>query len=151
MPTLLDTYLENRKRIQPNDANNYETAHGGIVMKAMDEVGAMSAMRFAGETCVTAGVDDLSFRQPIPVGEVARIVAFVYDAGRTSVRVRIRADREDPRTGEQERTTESCFTFVAVDDEGDPTRVPELRVESDRGRRLRDEALEAEESAKGGN
>ena len=145
MATLVDTYLENHKRIQPNDANNYDTAHGGVVMKAMDEVGAMSAMRFAGETCVTARVDDLSFRRPIPVGDVARIVAFVYEAGRTSVKVRIRADREDPRTGETERTTESCFTFVAVDDDGTPTRVPELRVETDRCAELREKALEWED------
>ena len=41
MPTLMDTYIENRYRVQPNHANNYETAHGGNVMKWMDEVGAM--------------------------------------------------------------------------------------------------------------
>lgn len=144
MPTVEDTYLENRKRIQPNDANNYETAHGGVVMKAMDEVGALSAMRFSGETCVTARVDDLSFRRPIPVGDVARIVSYVYDAGRTSVRVRIRVDREDPRTRSTERTTESCYTFVAVDDDGRPTSVPDLGVETDRDRRLREEAMAAD-------
>lgn len=136
----MDTYIENRKRIQPNDANNYETAHGGVVMKAMDEIGAMSAMRFAGETCVTASVDEIDFQRPIPVGGVARIVSFVYGHGRTSVRVRLRADREDPRTGECERTTESRFTFVAIDEDGAPTPVPELTVDSDRGRRLVEEA-----------
>lgn len=39
MPTLMDTYIENRERVQPNHANNYETAHGRIVMKWMDEIG----------------------------------------------------------------------------------------------------------------
>jgi acyl-CoA hydrolase len=140
VPTVEDTYIENRKRIQPNDANNYGSAHGGVVMKAMDEVGAMSAMRFTGEACVTARVDDLSFRRPIPVGETARVVAFVYEAGRTSVRVRIRVDRENPRTGERERTTDSCFTFVAVDGDGSPVPVPDVEVETDRDRRLQAEA-----------
>jgi acyl-CoA hydrolase len=142
MPSVMDTYIENRKRIQPNDANNYETAHGGVVMKAMDEIGAMSAMRFAGETCVTASVDEIDFQRPIPVGGVARIVSFVYGHGRTSVRVRLRADREDPRTGECERTSASRFVFVAVDDAGDPRPVPDLVVETDRDRELRERASE---------
>ncbi len=136
MPTVTDTHIENRKRIQPNDANTYDTAHGGVVMKAMDEVGAMSAMRFAGESCVTAGVEKLDFRRPIPVGDVARIEAFVYDAATTSVKVFLRVDRENPRTRERERTTESTFTFVAIDGDGTPTAVPGLAVETDRGRRL---------------
>ncbi len=150
MPSVVETYIENRKRIQPNDANNVDTAHGGVVMKTMDEVGAMSAMRFAGETCVTAGVEDLSFRRPLPIGDIARVESWVYDAGRTSVRVRLQVDREDPRTGDCERTTESRFTFVAVDDDGTPIPVPDLSVDSERGRRLRQEALDAEAAGNGG-
>jgi acyl-CoA hydrolase len=137
MPTLSETHIRNRERVQPNDANNYESLHGGILTKWMDEVGAMSAMRFAGETCVTASVDELNFERPIPRGDVALIEAYVYDAGETSVRVRVRASREDPRTGETERTTASCFTFVAIDEEGRPVSVPELTVETDAERELR--------------
>jgi acyl-CoA hydrolase len=143
MPTVMDTYIENRQRVQPNHANNYETAHGGNVMKWMDEVGAMSAMRFAGYSCVTAAVDQMDFRRPIPVGETALIESYVYDAGRTSVKVRLRAARENPRNGETEATTESYFVFVALDD-GTPTEVPDLTVESEEGERLRQTALEGE-------
>ncbi|MFC7082175.1 acyl-CoA thioesterase [Halorussus caseinilyticus] len=144
MPTLSDTHLENRFRVQPNDANNVGTLHGGNLMKWMDELGAMSAMRFSGETCVTAGVDDLSFHRPIPVGDTALVDTYVYGAGETSVKVRLRAWREDPRTGDTERTTGSCFTFVAVDEDGALLEVPELRVETDEEERLRQEALDAE-------
>jgi acyl-CoA hydrolase len=136
MPTVLETYIENRERIQPNQTNNYDTAHGGIVMQLMDEVGAMSAMRFAGETCVTARVDGLDFRRPIPRGDIAVVEAWVYGAGRTSVQVRLRVDREAPRTGRRERTSDSSFTFVAVDEAGTPVPVPELVAETDRGREL---------------
>ena len=144
MPTLSHTRIRNRYRVQPNDANNYETLHGGELMKWMDELGAMSAMRFSGETCVTAGVDDLGFHRPIPVGDTALIDAYVYRAGRTSATVRLRAWREHPRTGETDRTTGSSFTFVAVDEGGDPVSVPELTVETEEERRLREEAREAE-------
>ena len=145
MPTLEDTYIENRTRVQPNHANNYGTVHGGNVMKWMDEVGALSAMRFAGETCVTASIDRMDFKQPIPTGETVLIESYVYDAGRTSVRVRLRASRENPRTGETERTTESRFVFVAVDDDGKPLPVPELTVATEEGEKLREEALSRDE------
>ncbi|MFT4931267.1 MAG: acyl-CoA hydrolase [Natronomonas sp.] len=140
MPSLSATHIQNRERVQPNDANNYESLHGGILTKWMDEVGAMSAMRFAGETCVTASIDELSFDRPIPLGDVALVEAYVYDAGETSVRVRVRASREDPRTGEVERTTASCFTFVAVDEDGRPVSVPDLTVESETERELQAQA-----------
>jgi len=140
MPTLSDTHIQNRERVQPNDANNYESLHGGILTKWMDEIGAMSAMRFAGETCVTASIDELNFELPIPLGDVALVEAYVYDAGETSVRVRVRASREDPRTGEAERTTASCFTFVAVDEDGRPVPVPDLSIETAEERELRAQA-----------
>lgn len=134
--TVAETYIENRERIQPNQTNNYDTAHGGVVMRLMDEIGAMSAMRFAGETCVTASVEQVEFTRPIPRGDIAVVESWVYDAGRTSVKVRLVVEREDPRTGERERTTDSRFTFVAVDDAGSPVDVPELSVESERCREL---------------
>ena len=141
MPTLLDTHIRNRFRVQPHHANNVGSLHGGNLMKWLDEVGAMSAMRFAGKTCVTARVNELDFERPIPIGETALAESYVYEAGRTSVHVALRAWREEPRTGETERTTASSFTFVAIDEEGTPSSVPELTVESEEGERLKRRAL----------
>ncbi|AGB39662.1 acyl-CoA thioesterase [Natronococcus occultus] len=141
MPTVCETHIENRFRVQPNHANNNNTLHGGNLMKWLDETAAMSAMRFAGETCVTARVNELDFERPIRIGDIALVEAYVYDAGRSSVHVALRAWREEPRTGETEKTTESSFTFVAIDESGKPQPVPELTVESDSGRRLRERAL----------
>ena len=142
MPSLMETYVENREMVQPNHANNLDTVHGGNVMKWMDEVGAMSAMRFAGKACVTARVDEMNFRRPIFVGDTAVIEAYVYEAGETSVHVRLRAFREDPRTREREPTTESYFVYVGIDESGNPTAVPSLTVDSEEGERRRREALD---------
>ncbi|MFB6079738.1 MAG: acyl-CoA thioesterase [Haloferacaceae archaeon] len=141
MPDLMETHIENRWMVQPNHANTLDTAHGGNVLKWMDEVGAMSAMRFAGEICVTAHVNEVNFRRPIPLGDVALVQGYVYGAGRTSVRVRTRVFREDPREGRRELTTESYMVFVAIDEHRDPTPVPDLTVSSDRGEELLAEAL----------
>ncbi|WP_227259936.1 acyl-CoA thioesterase [Salarchaeum japonicum] len=145
MPSVMETYVENREMVQPNHANTHGTAHGGNVMKWMDEIGAMSAMRFAGEEVVTARMNQVNFDRPIPVGDTALIEAYVYAAGSTSMRVRLRTFRENPRTGEREQTTESFFVYVAVNDDGRPTTVPDLTVESEEGEAYRDAALEGED------
>lgn len=138
MPTPSHTHIQNRHRIQPDDTNNYDTAHGGTVMRLMDEVGAMSAMRLAGEACVTARVEALNFERPIPRGDIAVVEAWAYDTGRTSVKIRLAVEREDPRTGERERTSESTFVFVAVDESGTPVPVPDLQIDSERDEDLRE-------------
>jgi acyl-CoA hydrolase len=144
MPDLMDTFLENRWMVQPNHANSLGTTHGGNVLKWMDEVGAMSAMRFAGRDCVTARMDQVDFLQPIPVGETALVEAYVYETGRSSVRVRLRVFREDPRSGERELTTESYSVYVAIDDDRDPVEVPALTVDAEEGERLRADAIDGD-------
>ena len=144
MPALTDTHIENRWMVQPNHANSLGSVHGGNVLKWMDEAGAMAAMRFAGESCVTARINRLDFRRPIHVGDTALVEAYVYRAGRTSVSVRLQSYREDLRTGERKPTTESYFVYVAVDGDGEPTLVPDLVVESERDERLREAALSGE-------
>jgi acyl-CoA hydrolase len=67
MPSLEDTRIENRWFVLPNHTNSLGTVHGGNVMKWMDEAGAMSSMQFAGKPCVTAHMDEVNFKRPIPV------------------------------------------------------------------------------------
>lgn len=144
MPRLQETRLTNRFRVQPNNANSYGTVHGGNVMKWLDEVGAMAAMRFAGATCVTAHMGGIDFERPVPTGDIVLIDAYVYDAGETSVHVHLTADREDPRTGDRAPLTRSQAVYVAVNEAGDPTTVPELQVETDEERRLQTAGTDSE-------
>lgn len=142
MVDLLDTYIENRYRVNPNHGNNYGTVHGGNVMKWMDEIGALSAMRAAGEPCVTASIDQMDFHRPVPVGDTVLIESYAYATGKSSIRVRLRAFREHPRTGESERTTESRFVFVAIDENGKPTPVAEdITTDTPREQELLEAAL----------
>jgi len=144
MVDLMETYIEDRNRIQPHHANNLGTAHGGNILHWMDQIGAMSAMRFAGNECVTAHINSVDFEQPLDIGDIALVDAYVYDTGRTSIKVRIRAYGEDPLTGDSDLTTESFFVFVALNEDHKPTRVPDLTVSSEKGEKLREQALEDE-------
>jgi len=134
--SVLDTYVESTERIQPNQANNYENAHGGEVVRLMDELAAVAAMRVADEPCVTADVGSVDFRNPIPVGHVATVSAYAYETGATSIGVRVTVESRDPREDEPSSTTAACFTMVAVDEAGDPTEVPPVVPETDRGATL---------------
>jgi acyl-CoA hydrolase len=142
MPDLLDTRLENRWLVYPNHANNIGSVHGGYVMMWMDQLGAMSAMRFAGRACVTARFDQINFERPVDIGDITVIESYVYAAGRTSVRVRLRASREDPRTGETVSTAESYAVYVAIDQNRQPVEIGrELTADSEAAAELREAAI----------
>ena len=134
--TVVESYVESIERIQPHQANNYSNAHGGEVVKLMDELAAVSAMRVARETCVTASIGSVDFTNPIPVGNVAELKAYVYDTGDTSLNVRVVVDGRDPREGDPEETTSACFTMVAVGEDGSPVGVPDVSAETERGEEL---------------
>jgi acyl-CoA hydrolase len=108
----------------------------------MDICAAIAAMRFSGLQCVTASVDHVDFLAPIDLGEVAVVEGYVFNAGRTSVDVRVDVRAEGPKAGESRATTTSFLTFVALDEDGRPTEVPALTCETDDERALRDRALD---------
>ncbi|MFB6301706.1 MAG: acyl-CoA thioesterase [Haloferacaceae archaeon] len=135
-PTVLDSHVESVERIKPSQANNYGNAHGGEVVKLMDELAAISAMRVAEETCVTAHIGSVDFEHPIPVGHVAEVAAYVYGTGRSSLQTRVEVKSRDPRDADASLTTAAQFTMVAVGEDGNPVPVARVVAETDRGRRL---------------
>jgi acyl-CoA hydrolase len=137
---LAATHTEMTELVLPNDTNTHGRALGGTVLHWMDVCGAVAAMRFARETVVTAAIDHVDFLAPIDLGEVATVEAHVFAAGRTSVDVRVEVDAEDPVTGDRHETTTSFLTFVALDDDGAPTPVPDLVCPTDAERARRDDA-----------
>jgi acyl-CoA hydrolase len=110
----------------PTDANSAGFVHGGVVMKLVDEVAGLAAVRHARQRVVTAGADRMTFMQPIHVGEVVTLSASVNAAWNTSMEVGIRVEAESPRTGVVRHTNTAYLTMVAVDDDGRPSAVPAL-------------------------
>ncbi|AXG07681.1 acyl-CoA thioesterase [Haloplanus rubicundus] len=140
--TLAESHTEMTEIVLPNDTNTHGRALGGVVLHWMDVCGAIAAMRFANEGVVTASMEHVDFKRPIDLGEVVVVEAYVYDTGRTSLDVTVEVRAENPRTDTERATTSSFFTFVAVDDDGDPTPVPDLDCPTEGERRLRDAALD---------
>jgi acyl-CoA hydrolase len=122
------------------DANLAGLVHGGTVMKMCDEVAAIAAIRHCGKRIVTAGVDRMTFVEPVGVGELLACTATVNAAWRTSMEVGVRVEAENPSSGERRHTSTAYLTMVALDEDGKPTAVPAVIAESETERRRQREA-----------
>ncbi|MCA0939507.1 acyl-CoA thioesterase [Salipiger pacificus] len=123
--------LEMTVLMTPDMANFSGKVHGGALLNLLDRVAFSCASRFSGRYAVTLSVDQVTFKQPINVGELVTFRARVNHAGRTSMEIGIRVEAEDIRKGSRRHTNSCYFTMVAVDDEGRPAEVPALEVTSE--------------------
>lgn len=115
----------------PQDANVLGNVHGGIIMKMVDEAGALAAMRHSGGPVVTVNIDSMSFTRPVFVGHLVIINAELTYVGRTSIETRVEVLAEHPFTGEIVNTNLAYVVYVAIDDHGQPRPVPPLLAEND--------------------
>jgi acyl-CoA hydrolase len=118
--------------VLPADTNPLGTLFGGTMLAWMDKAAGVAAIRRAGGTAVTAAVDSLQFKVPIREAELVELLSEVESVGRTSMRVRVEVNVENPRTGEKRLCTVGYFTMVAIDKDGKPRPVdePELAPEA---------------------
>ena len=110
----------------PTDSNPRGNLFGGRMVAWMDKAAGYAAMRYAGNVVVTAAIERIEFTVPVKVGDLIELEATVESVGRTSMRVRVEAFRENPIAKTRELCTRGEFTMVAVDDQGRSTPVPPL-------------------------
>ena len=110
----------------PDMANFAGNVHGGTILKYLDQVAFACASRYAGSYVVTLSVDQVVFRQPIHVGELVNFYASVNYTGKTSMEIGIKVVTENIREQFVRHTNSCYFTMIAVDDNGQPTAVPQL-------------------------
>jgi acyl-CoA hydrolase len=122
------------------DANTSGFVHGGTVLRLIDEVAGLAAMRHCRHRVVTGGLDRTVFLHPVRVGDLLTLSATVNAAWRTSMEAGVRVETEDPLTGERRHTNTAYLTMVAVDEEGRPVPVPPLEPQSPVERRRAREA-----------
>jgi acyl-CoA hydrolase len=138
--------VEMSELVLPQDTNTLGNVLGGYVMHRMDQAAAMAAVRHCRRPCVTASVDKLDFKSPIKLGYFMHLKASVNAAFRSSMEVGVRVESEHPLTGERRHTSSAYFTFVALDDHGQPTSVPPVQPEDEEEQRRFAEAQERREA-----
>ncbi|MEJ6022197.1 acyl-CoA thioesterase [Ramlibacter sp. PS4R-6] len=111
----------------PDTANFAGNVHGGHLLKWLDQVAYACASRYAAKYVVTLSVDQVTFLEPIFVGELVTFLASVNYTGKSSMEVGIKVLAQDIRSQKIRHVNSCFFTMVAVDEERKPVEVPALR------------------------
>lgn len=116
--------------VMPHMQNGLGDLFGGHLMALVDQAAAVAAIRHAGCQAVTASIDRVDFREPIPVGALVTCEATVDFVGNSSMDITVEVYSEIVRTGEKRHTHTAHVVFVAINEDRKPTRVPRLQPET---------------------
>jgi acyl-CoA hydrolase len=106
--------------VLPNDTNVFGNLMGGRLMYWMDIAAAIAAQKHCNAPVVTASVDNISFENPIKLGNVVHIEAKVTRSFNSSMEIHLRVWGEDVTQQYKYKSNEAYYTFVALD----PNRRP---------------------------
>lgn len=127
--------------VLPNDTNVFGNLMGGRLMYWMDIAAALSAQKHANAPVVTASVDNISFENPIKLGNAVFIEAKVSRAFNSSMEVHMKVWGEDLQKQHRYKSNEAYYTFVALNDKGKSSPVAQLIPETEEEYRLYEGAM----------
>jgi acyl-CoA hydrolase len=136
-----DTFIVMSELVLPNDTNTLGNLMGGRLMHWMDIAAAIAAQKHCNCPVVTASVDNVSFANPIKLGNLLTIEAKLTRSFNTSMEVFLRVWGEDLSAQYKYLSNEAYLTFVALDPNGRPRKVPELIPETEEEKKFYDGAL----------
>jgi uncharacterized protein (TIGR00369 family) len=126
-----DSEVELVQVMELTDANLSGNVHGGAIMRLIDTAAGIAAHKHCGGRVVTVAMDEMSFLEPVFIGDVVTVRAMVNDVGRTSMEVGVRVEAENFVTKREVHSSSAYLVFVALDEEGKPRQVPPLVVETE--------------------
>ena len=125
------TLAINTEIVLPNDTNTLGNLMGGKLLHWMDVIAAISAHRLCKRVCVTASVNNVTFPKPIKLGDIVTLRSKVSRSFSSSMEIYIDVFVEDRSSSEKIKVNEAIYTFVAVDQLGNPISVPEIEPVTD--------------------
>jgi acyl-CoA hydrolase len=136
-----DSYTMMTEIVLPNDTNVFGNLMGGRLMYWMDIAAAIAAQRHCNAPVVTASVDNISFENPIKLGNTVHIEAKISRAFTTSMEVHLRVWGEDFTQQFKYKSNEAYYTFVALDPNRRPRQVPQVVPETEEEMKLFEGAI----------
>ncbi len=124
------SHVEMIELVLPNDTNQLGNLLGGRLMHWIDIAAAMCATRHSNHVCVTAAVDEISFLQPIRLGELVTLKASVNRVFNTSMEVGVKVFSENSLTGEHRHSNSAFLTFVSIDSDRKPVKSVQVMPET---------------------
>ncbi len=132
----------------PDQANPAGSVHGGELMKLMDNAAGVAAVRHCHSMTVTAAVDDITFLNPVKVGDLVILHSRLVFVSHSSATVRVEVYLEKLFTEAKLPTHKADFVMVAVDEEGKPVAMPPLIISTEEEQELFKEAQAKYETRK---
>lgn len=136
-----ESFTVNTEVVLPNDTNHVGNLFGGKLLQWMDITAAICAQRHCKRVVVTAGINNVSFNNPIKQNSVVTVEARVSRAFSSSMEIFMDVFVEDPVTGIKTKCNEAIFTFVAIDQNGAPLPVPQVIPETELDKKRYEGAL----------
>lgn len=124
-----DSLTEQQYLICPAHINHYGRLFGGHLLKWIDELAGIVAIRHCGNTVTTAAIDNLQFQAPAYTGDMIVLRGWVTCVGRSSMEVRVDTYRE-ALDGRRELINRAYMDMVSIDCKGKPMEVPDLAIET---------------------
>ncbi|MFT5832547.1 MAG: acyl-CoA hydrolase [Cognaticolwellia sp.] len=134
---------------EPTDVNFGGKVHGGTVMKWIDQAAYTCATAWSGKYCVTVYVGGIRFLKPIQIGHLVEVNAKVIYTGKSSLHIMVDLYSGSPREMNRQKTTNCIIIFVAVDEDGKSTPVPNWQAETEEEKKLEHYAQVLMEKRKG--
>ena len=116
--------------VLPSETNPLNNLFGGELLARMDRAASIAARRHSRRIVVTASVNHVAFNKSVPLGSVVTVEAKVSRAFKTSMEIVIDVWIEDRESGRRTKANEAIYTFVAVDDTGNPVPVPTIEPQT---------------------
>jgi len=125
-----DSCTEQVQIIMPSHINGTNRLFGGQLVQWIDVVAAVVARRHSGRNVITVAIDNLYFKSGAFINNILVLIGKITYVGRTSMEVRVDTYVEDLK-GIRKVVNRAYLVLVAIDDNGDPTEVPRLIIESE--------------------
>ena len=139
-----ESQTEQIQILMPEHINGAGRLFGGKLVEWIDVVAGVGARRHSGCNVITAAIDNLQFKAGAYVNDTLVLIGRVTHVGHTSMEVRVDTYVES-LSGTRSVVNRAYLVLVALDEEGNPTSVPSLRLETeseraewDAGERRRD-------------
>lgn len=140
-----ESKIELTQVMMPEHSNVAGNVHGGYVLKLVDQAGAIVAARHTHRNCVTASVDRMDFISPVYVGNLVFAKASINYVANTSMEIGVRVEAECLRTGTHTHVGSAYLSFVALDENDKPVKIPQIIPETEDDRRRYEEAKKRRE------
>ena len=109
----------------PRDTNSQGTIFGGVILSYIDMAGAIEAHRRTGmRRFVTVAMREVIFHAPVFVGDLVSFYSETVKIGKTSITTRVVVEAERyGQPGQKARVTQAEVIYVAVDENGEKTKI----------------------------